>query len=57
MVDEVIKFDKLTKDVLLKFLEYKTVINKDKILKNSEYERYNYKNIEKLIKEESLIKE
>lgn len=57
LVDEIIKFDKLTKDVLLKFLEYKTVINKDKILKNSEYERYNYKNIEKLIKEESLIKE
>ena len=56
LVDSVIKFDNLTKEKLLEYLEFKNIRDKDKILKNSDYEKYNYKNINKLIKESSLIK-
>ncbi|MBQ7030770.1 MAG: ATP-dependent Clp protease ATP-binding subunit [Bacilli bacterium] len=55
LVDSVIKFDSLTKEKLLDYLELKNVNNKDKILKLSEFEKYNYKNVDKLIKENSLI--
>lgn len=55
LVDSVIKFDSLTKEKLLDYLELKNVSNKDKILKLSEFEKYNYKNVDKLIKENSLI--
>jgi len=55
LVDKTIKFKNLTKDVLEKYLESKKIKDKDKIIKSSEYEKYNYKNIEKLIKENLLI--
>ncbi|MBQ8902188.1 MAG: ATP-dependent Clp protease ATP-binding subunit [Bacilli bacterium] len=55
LVDSVIKFDSLTKEKLLDYLELKNVNNKDKILKLSEFEKYNYKSVDKLIKESSLI--
>ena len=55
LVDSVIKLDSLTKEKLLDYLELKNVSNKDKILKLSEFEKYNYKNVDKLIKENSLI--
>jgi len=55
LVDSVINFKTLTKDVLLKYLESKNVINKDVILKTCNYEKYNYKNINKLIKDNMLI--
>lgn len=55
LVDYTIKFDSLTKDVLLKYLETKNIQNREKIIKDSYFEKYNYKNIEKLIKEENLI--
>ena len=55
LVDSVIKFESLTKEVLEDYLEYKKVINKEKILKESNFEKFNYKNIDKLIKEELLI--
>ena len=55
LVDSTIKFDNLTKEVLIDYLDNKKISNKDKILKASEFEKYNYKNIEKLIKENLLI--
>jgi len=55
LVDSTIKFDNLTKEVLIDYLDSKKISNKDKILKDSEFEKYNYKNIEKLIKENLLI--
>jgi len=55
LVDESIVFNKLTKDKLLNYLSKKNILNKDKILKNSNYEKYNYKNIDKLIKREGLV--
>lgn len=55
LVDSVIKFAGLTKETLLKYLDNKKVKNKDKIIKESNYEKYNYKNIEKLIKEDNLV--
>jgi len=56
LVDEVIKFDKLNKDKLINYLNFKNVLNKDYILKNSNYEKYNYKNIDKLIKNSNLVR-
>jgi len=55
LVDSVIKFDNLSKDVLVNYLDSKKVKNKDYILKNSNYEKCNYKNLDKLIKEDLLI--
>ncbi|MBE6156803.1 MAG: ATP-dependent Clp protease ATP-binding subunit [Firmicutes bacterium] len=55
LVDSVIKLNNLNKETLINYLESKNVINKDKILKESEYEKYNYKNVGKLIKEHMLI--
>ena len=56
LVDEVVKFTNLDLDTLTNYLKSKKAKNIDKIIKNSNYEKYNYKNIEKLIKEDSLIK-
>ena len=56
LVDEVVKFTNLDLDTLINYLKSKKAKNIDKIIKNSNYEKYNYKNIEKLIKEDSLIK-
>ena len=55
LVDESIVFNKLTKEKLLNYLSKKNILNKDEILKNSNYEKYNYKNIDKLIKREGLV--
>lgn len=55
LVDSIIKFDDLSKDTLINYLDSKNVLNKDKIIKESDYEKYNYKNIEKLIKKDLLI--
>jgi len=55
LVDSVVKLDNLNKETLISYLESKNVANKDKIIKESEYEKYNYKNIEKLIKKNVLI--
>jgi len=55
LVDKVITFNKLSKDTLNKYLETLKVNNKEEIIKLSNYEKYNYKNIEKLIKRKNLI--
>ncbi len=55
LVDLTISFESLTKDVLANYLESQGIKNKDKIIKESNYEIYNYKNINKLIKEDNLI--
>jgi len=55
LVDSVIKFNKLDKDTLINYLKSKNVNNIEYILENSDYEKYNYKNIDKLIKEDILI--
>ncbi len=56
LVDDVITFKNLNKEDLISYLKLKKVDNIDKIVKLSNYEKYNYKNIEKLIKEDSMIK-
>ena len=56
LVDETICFSALTKDELMKYLESKNVFDKEKIIKESNYEKYNYKKIAKLIKSDNLIK-
>ncbi len=56
LVDETIYFSALTKDELMKYLESKNVFDKEKIIKESNYEKYNYKKIAKLIKSDNLIK-
>ena len=56
LVDKTIKFEKLTKDNLEKYLNFLNIKNKDYIINNSNFEKDNYKNIEKLIKEVNLIK-
>lgn len=55
LVDKTIKFDSLTKDILTKYLEENKVKNIENIIKKSNYEIDNYKNISKLIKEDNLI--
>lgn len=55
LVDNTIKFDSLNKDILISYLNSKKVKDINRILNNSNYEKDNYKNIDKLIKEEILI--
>jgi len=55
LVDSVINFSKLSKETLVNYLTAKKVVNKEAILKESNYEKYNYKNIEKLIKENLVV--
>ncbi len=55
LVDEIIHFDELTKDDLINYLKQRNIKNIDEIISKSEYEKYNYKNISKLIKESNLI--
>lgn len=50
LVDDVIVFSKLTKDKLNKYLDKLKVEDKEYIIKNSEFEKFNYKNINRLIK-------
>ena len=54
-MDDVIIFDNLSKDVLINYLESKKVYNKEAIILKSNYEKCNYKNLDKLIKEDKLI--
>jgi len=55
LVDGFIKFDKLTREILSNYLIQLKVSNIEKIIKSSNYELYNYKNISKLIKNANLI--
>lgn len=55
-VDEMINIDALNEEELRNYLESKNILNIDKIIKESEYEKYNYKKLDKLIKEDNLIK-
>ena len=55
LVDSYISFDKLTREVLNNYLDKLNVRDKNKIINNSNYERFNYKNIERLIRNERLI--
>lgn len=55
LVDGYIKFAKLTKDKLEGYLDKFSVKDKNKIIKESNYEKYNYKNINKLIEKEKLL--
>ncbi len=55
LVDGVIKFESLNKETLVNYLDSKKVYNKDEIIANSNYEKVNYKNLDKLIKENKLI--
>ena len=54
IVDDIVYFEKLKEDVLSNYLDYLKVDNKDYIIKNSDYEKYNYKNIDKLLKKEVI---
>ena len=55
LVDSYISFDKLSKDVLCNYLDKLNIKDKLKIINNSGFERFNYKNIERLIRNERLI--
>lgn len=55
LVDTTIKFDNLNKEDLSNYLKLKKIKNIDYIINNSNYEIDNYKNIDKLIKEDILI--
>ena len=55
LVDEKIVFKDLTKDVLESYLKTKNVPDIDRIIAKSNYEKNNYQDIAKLIKEEELM--
>lgn len=55
LVDYTINFDNLDKKTLLKYLKENNVNNIEEIIEKSNFEEYNYKNIEKLIKEERIL--
>ncbi len=57
LVDCYIKFNKPSKDTLINYLNKMGIIDIDKVLKESNYEIYNYKNINKLIEKEKLLNE
>ena len=54
LVDKTIKFEKLNKEILEKYLVNLNVKNISEIIKLSEYEKYNYKNVDKLTKKELI---
>ncbi len=56
LVDSTIKFKNLTEDTLINYLKSKKVKNIKEIIKDSNYEKDNYQNINKLIKESELMK-
>ena len=55
LVDKEIKFESLTKEELTNYLKLNKVKNIESIINKSNYEKDNYKNISKLIKEDNLI--
>ena len=55
LVDKTIIFSNLTKNVLNAYLDSKNIKNKEKIIRESDFEKYNYQNIDKLIKEELVV--
>ncbi len=55
LVDKEIKFPSLTKEELTNYLKLNKVKNIESIINKSNYEKDNYKNISKLIKEDNLI--
>ena len=55
LVDYTITFESLSKEKLYNYLKIKNINNIEKILKDSSYEKYNYKNIDKLIKQNSFV--
>lgn len=55
LVDKTIKFRNLSREILVNYLKSKNIANIDNIIKESNYEKYNYKYITKLIKENNLI--
>ena len=55
LVDMTIKFSSLKENVLRDYLKYKKINNIDDIIKKSEFEKYNYKNIERFINSSDLI--
>ncbi len=56
LVDEVIKFESLKEEDLINYLQSKGVYNISEIIKKSNYEKVNYKNLDKLIKDDKLLK-
>ncbi len=55
LVDDTITFEPLTKEKLADYLDYKKIKNKDQILKEYNYEKYNYKNITKYLNSLNFI--
>ncbi len=55
LVDDYIKFDNLDYATLENYLKFKNVYNANEIIAKSNYEKYNYLNIDRLIKEDKLI--
>ncbi len=55
LVDDYIKFDNLDYATLENYLKFKNVYNINEIIAKSNYEKYNYLNIDRLIKEDKLI--
>ncbi len=55
LVDLHLYFDPLTKEVLQNYLISKKVTNPEEVIAKSNFEKYNYKNIAKLIKNKDLI--
>lgn len=57
LVDCYIKFNKPSKDTLINYLKKMGIVDVNRVLKESNYEIYNYKNINKLIEKEKLLNE
>ena len=55
MVDSVIRFSKPTKENIFKYLESLGIKDIESIVKLSNFEKYNYKNIEKLVSSKKLM--
>lgn len=55
LVDCYVKFNKPTKDVLMNYLKKMGVVDINRIIKESNYENCNYKNISKLILKEKTL--
>lgn len=54
LVDSYLVFKKLDKETISNYLDSMNISNKEEIIKKSNYEKYNYKNVDKLIKQNHL---